>query len=120
MTVKLNHLIVNAHDKKESATFLAELLGLAAPAPSGHFMAVKLDHGLTLDFCDVEGDIRPQHYAFSVSESEFDAVLARIRQRGLPYWADPQQARPNEVANRDPGRAVYFADPNGHWLEVLT
>jgi catechol 2,3-dioxygenase-like lactoylglutathione lyase family enzyme len=120
MTVKLNHMIVNAHDKKQSATFLAELLGLAAPAPSGHFMAVALDSGLSLDFREVEGDLQPQHYAFSVSESEFDAVLARVRQRGLPYWADPQQTRPDEVASRNPGRAIYFADPSGHWLEVLT
>jgi catechol 2,3-dioxygenase-like lactoylglutathione lyase family enzyme len=120
MTVKLNHMIVNAHDKKQSAAFLAEILGLAAPVPAGHFMAVALGDGLTLDFCEVESAVQPQHYAFSVSESEFDAVLARIRQRGLPYWADPQQTRSGEVASRDPGRAVYFADPNGHWLEVLT
>jgi len=120
MTVKLNHHIVNVHDKKESATFLAELLGLAAPAPAGHFLVVALDHGLTLDFREVAGDFQPQHYAFSVSEAEFDAVLARVRQRGLPFWADPQQTQPNEVANRNPGRAIYFADPSGHWLEVLT
>jgi len=120
MTVKLNHLIVNAHDKKESAMFLAEILGLAAPVPAGHFMAVTIGPGLTLDFCKVEGDVQPQHYAFSVSEAEFDALLARVRLRGVPYWADPQQTRPDEVANRDPGRAIYFADPSGHWLEVLT
>jgi len=120
MTVKLNHLIVNAHDKKESATFLAEILGLAAPVPAGHFMAVTIGPGLTLDFCKVEGDVQPQHYAFSVSEAEFDALLARVRRRGLPYWADPQQTRPDEVAHRERGRAIYFADPSGHWLEVLT
>ena len=75
MPVKLNHTIVPARDQKVSATFLAEVLGLAAPAPAGHFLAVGMDNGLTLDFCSVEGSIRPQHYAFEVSEPEFDAVL---------------------------------------------
>jgi catechol 2,3-dioxygenase-like lactoylglutathione lyase family enzyme len=118
MTVTLDHMIVNVRSKQESATFLAEMLGLAAPVPVGRFLAVKLDNGLSLDFS--EGEVHPQHYAFEVSEAELDAVVARARARKLPYWADPQQTRPGEVAQRDTGRAMYFADPSGHWLEVLT
>ncbi|HEY2405014.1 MAG TPA: VOC family protein [Polyangiaceae bacterium] len=118
MAVTLDHLIVNVRSKQESATFLAEMLGLAAPVPVGHFLAVKLDNGLSLDFC--EREVHPQHYAFEVSEAEFDAVLARARARKLPYWADPQQTRPGEVAQRGTGRALYFCEPSGHWLEVLT
>lgn len=118
MTVTLDHMIVNVHSKQESATFLAEILGLAAPVPVGRFLAVKLDNGLSLDFS--EGEVHPQHYAFAVSETELDAVVARARARKLSFWADPQQTRPGEVAQRDPGRAMYFSDPSGHWLEVLT
>jgi catechol 2,3-dioxygenase-like lactoylglutathione lyase family enzyme len=109
---------VNVRSKQESATFFAEMLGLAAPVPAGGFLAVKLDNGLSLDFS--EGEVHPQHYAFEVSEAEFDAVLVRARARKLQYWADPQRTRPGEVAQRDTGRAMYFSDPSGHWLEVLT
>lgn len=120
MTVKLDHMIVEARSKTESATFLAGMLGLPAPVALGKFAAVAIDHGLSIDFCDTEGEIRPQHYAFAVSEAEFDAVLDRVRGRGLAYWADPRATRPGEVDQRDGGRAIYFADPSGHWLEVLT
>jgi len=120
MTAKLDHMIVTARDKHASATFLADILGVRPPVPAGHFMMVEVAHGLTLDFDDFEGDILPQHYAFAVSEPEFDDILGRIRERRLRYWADPQRTRPDEVAQRGPGRAVYFEDPSGHWIEVLT
>jgi hypothetical protein len=98
MPVKLDHTIVTARDKTESATFLAELLGLGAPVATGHFLAVALDNGLTLDFCSVEeGAIRPQHFAFEVSEAEFDSVLGRVKAGRVPYWADPRQTRPGDV-----------------------
>jgi len=120
MTARLDHMIVMARDKQVSASFLAELLGLAPPVQVSKFVAVKLAHDLSLDFASTTGEIVPQHYAFSVSEPEFDQILARIHARQLPYWADPQRTRPGEVADRSPGRAVYFQDPGGHWLEVLT
>ena len=121
MPVKLDHTIVTARDKTESATFLADVLGLGAPVATGHFLAITLDNGLTLDFSSVEeGAVRPQHFAFEVSEAEFDAVLSRVKERNVPYWADPRQTRPGEVDQRGNGRAIYFADPSGHWLEVLT
>ncbi|MRG90708.1 VOC family protein [Polyangium spumosum] len=120
MTVKLNHTIIAARDKKESATFLAEILGLPAPVPFMHFLAVRVDNDVTLDFMDVPGEIHSQHYAFLVSEAEFDEIFGRIRARGLPYWADPRSTRPGEINHNDGGRGVYFPDPAGHHLEIIT
>ncbi|WP_437603797.1 VOC family protein [Sorangium sp. So ce590] len=120
MSVRLNHTIVSAKDKKVSATFMAEILGLAAPKPFGHFLAVQLDNDVTLDFADSPDEIRPQHYAFLVSEAEFDEIFGRIRERKLQYWADPRTQRPGEINHNDGGRGVYFPDPDGHFLEIIT
>ena len=120
MTVQLDHTIVAAKDKNASAAFLAEILGLPEPVPMGHFAAVALDGGVTLDFADSDEPIRPTHYAFAVSAVEFDAIFERVQERGLPFWADPQRRRPGEIAERGRGRGFYFPDPSGHFLEVLT
>ncbi|MGH3772566.1 MAG: VOC family protein [Pseudonocardiaceae bacterium] len=120
MTVDLNHTIVAARDKLASAMFLTDLLGLPAPTPFGHFQVVTLDNGVSLDFWETSEDIRPQHYAFLVSEAEFDTVFDRIRAQNLRYWADPFRQEPGEINTRDGGRGVYFDDPNGHILELLT
>ena len=120
MSVQLDHTIVPARDKHESAQFLSEILGVAEPVAMGHFVAVAIDHGLTLDFADSEEPIRPIHFAFRVTEAEFDEVFGRVTHRGLPYWADPRRSRPGEVAQRGAGRGFYFEDPSGHYLEVLT
>jgi catechol 2,3-dioxygenase-like lactoylglutathione lyase family enzyme len=120
MTVELNHTIVAAHDKLAAATFLTELLGLPAPTSFGPFVVVTLSNGVSLDFLDTSDDIHPQHYAFLVSEPDFDAIFDRIRARGLEYWADPYRDQPGEINTRDGGRGVYFDDPNGHVLEILT
>ncbi|MGK3993640.1 VOC family protein [Sorangium sp. So ce1024] len=120
MSVQLNHTIVPARDKKTSATFLSEILGLAAPVPFGHFLAVQLDNGVTLDFIDSPNEFQPMHYAFLVSEAEFDEIFGRIRERKLQYWADPRAQRPGEINHNDGGRGVYFPDPDGHFLEIIT
>ena len=86
----------------------------------GHFDVVELDNGVSLDFANAEGPIRPQHYAFLISEVDFDAVLSRIRGRGLERWADPMRHRQGEINHNDGGRGVYFPDPDGHSLEVIT
>ena len=117
---KLNHTIVAARDRKASALFLSGILGLAPPLLLGPFAVVTVGDDLTLDFIDSSDDIRPQHYAFLVSESEFDQIFARIKARNLPYWADPGQSQRNEINRWDDGRGVYFEDPNGHLLEILT
>lgn len=120
MTVELNHTIVAARDKKVAASFLTELLGLPEPTPFGPFLVVTLGNGVSLDFLDTSEDIRPQHYAFLVSEAEFDTIFGRIRAQDLAYWADPSHSQPGEINTRDGGRGVYFDDPDGHILEILT
>jgi len=120
MAVQLNHTIVSARDKQVSADFLAEILGLSTPAPFGPFMMVQADNEVTLDFIDSGGEIVSQHYAFLVSDGEFDEIFGRIRERELSYWADPYHREPGEINTRDGGRGLYFDDPDGHNLEILT
>lgn len=122
MSISFNHTIVAAHDKHTSAAFLAELFGLPDPQPFGRFMVVGLDHGASLDYAEVPADepIRPQHYAFLVSDDDFDAIYAKISARGLAHWADPRGEHVGEINHRDGGRGVYFRDPAGHAMEILT
>jgi catechol 2,3-dioxygenase-like lactoylglutathione lyase family enzyme len=120
MTVKLNHTIVAAHDKHVSAAFLADILGLPAPTAYGPFLTVPADNGVTLDYADWGDEVATQHYAFLVDEDDFDVIFGRIRDRQLPYWADPHQSRKGEINTADGGRGVYFEDPSGHLLEILT
>jgi hypothetical protein len=120
MTVQLNHTIVHARHSDASATFMTEILGLPAPGRFGHFRTVEIGNGVSLDFSDTDQPITPQHYAFLVTEPEFDEIFGRIQERGLDYWADPGRNRPAEINRRDGGRGVYWLDPNGHFLEILT
>ncbi|KAB1147793.1 VOC family protein [Streptomyces luteolifulvus] len=120
MTVQLNHTIVAAHDKEASARFLAEILGLDVSPQYGPFIPVEIPNGVTLDFMETSGTITPQHYAFLVSEEDFDTIFARIEEAGLTYWADPFHSRPGAINRNDGGRGAYFDDPNGHRLEILT
>jgi catechol 2,3-dioxygenase-like lactoylglutathione lyase family enzyme len=122
MSITFNHTIVAARDKRESAEFLTELFGLPSPVPFGPFLAVMLEHGASLDYADAPNseEIRPQHYAFLVSEDDFDEIYGKIQSRGLQHWADPGGQRPGEINTRDGGRGVYFPDPVGHHLEILT
>jgi catechol 2,3-dioxygenase-like lactoylglutathione lyase family enzyme len=122
MSINFNHTIVAARDKRESAEFLTELFDLPGPKPFGNFMVVALEHGVNLDFANApEGEeIRRQHYAFLVSEPEFDTIYGKIQSRGLQHWADPRQCRPGEINHSHGGRGVYFLDPSGHAMEILT
>jgi catechol 2,3-dioxygenase-like lactoylglutathione lyase family enzyme len=120
MPVALNHTIVHSRDAASSAAFAGEILGLAAPGRFGHFHTVQTSNAVSLDYADTAGEVTPQHYAFLVSDSEFDEIFGRIKQRGLDYWADPGRSRPGEINHRDGGNGVYFPDPDGHLLEILT
>ncbi|HEY9524900.1 MAG TPA: VOC family protein [Thermopolyspora sp.] len=120
MAAQLNHTIVHARDKRRSATFLADMLGLDEPVPYGPFMVVQLGNGVSMDFADDQETIRPQHYAFLVGEDEFDQIFRRIRDQGLPYWADPWKHRAGEYNTNDGGRGLYWEDPDGHFLEIIT
>lgn len=120
MAVQLNHTIVLSRDPQKSARFTAEMLGLPEPLQAGHFSVVETANGVSLDFMATDGPVTSQHYAFLISEAEFDEVFDRIQAKGLRHWADPAKSRPNEINHRRGGRGVYFEDPDGHFLEVLT
>jgi catechol 2,3-dioxygenase-like lactoylglutathione lyase family enzyme len=120
MSVELNHTIVACRDQQVSAAFLAEILGLPAPARFGHFLVVGTDNGVSLDYSQADGEITAQHYAFLIGEEDFDAVFGRITNQGIAHWADPGRKRPGEINHNDGGRGVYFADPDGHLMEVIT
>ena len=122
MAITFNHTIVAARDRSESAEFFTELFGLPKAKEFGPFLAVELNHGASLDYAQVgeDEDIHPQHYAFLVSEEEFSEIYGRIQARGLQHWADPMGSRPGEINRNDGGRGVYFQDPAGHYLEIIT
>jgi catechol 2,3-dioxygenase-like lactoylglutathione lyase family enzyme len=122
MSVTLNHTIVWCRDKKASARYLTGILGLPDARPWGPFMVVEIANGVSMDFHDFydpDGEIQGQHYAFLVTEDEFDAIFGHI-QAGQEYWADPALRVKGEINHNDGGRGVYFADPDGHLLEIIT
>ncbi len=120
MSVELNHTIVYAADRDATAAFLAQILGLPEPTSYGPFLVVECANGVSLDVLPHPGTPSPQHYAFLVSEDEFDAIHERIKARDLPYWADPYHRVPNEINTNDGGRGLYWSDPNNHVLEIIT
>ena len=123
MAIKLNHTIVHSRDPRAAADFLAGLFGLPAPKPFYHFLCVQLGNEVTLDFLhfgEADGELQMQHYAFLVSEKEFDQIFGRIQDRGLKYWADPGRTKEGKINRHDGGRGVYFEDPSGHVLEIIT
>jgi catechol 2,3-dioxygenase-like lactoylglutathione lyase family enzyme len=81
---------------------------------------VDLSNGVSLDYYQKDGPVSPQHYAFLVSDAEFDAAFGRIQEAGLDYWADPARSQPGEINHHFGGRGVYFADPDNHLLELIT
>jgi len=120
MSIQLNHTIVPARDKHASAEFLAGILGIPTSPDVARFAPVTISNGVTLDYMNL-ADKPPQHYAFLVSEDTFDAVFARITAAGLRYHADPNGDLPGEIYHsRTGGRGVYFPDPDGHLMEILT
>ena len=117
MTIELNHTIIPARDKRASAKFLADILGLEAGPEWSHFVPVRTSNGVTLDYADAT-DFRRQHYAFLVSESEFDAALSRIKAAGIAFYADFNRAGRGQINHLYGGRGLYFDDPDGHLLEI--
>jgi catechol 2,3-dioxygenase-like lactoylglutathione lyase family enzyme len=121
MAVELNHTIVHARDAEASARFLSEILGLEPPRRFGPFTVVDVANGVSLDYLSAAAEeIIVEHYAFLVSESEFDQVFARLQQRGVDHFADPRLSRKGEINRNDGGRGCYFKDPDGHVLEIIT
>lgn len=118
MAITLNHTIVPAHDKLAAARFFAHLFGLDVDE-GGHFAAVRVNDTLTLDFADQER-FEPHHYAFHVSDAEFDAIFARVKAANIAYSSDPFRRDMGQINHWNGGRGVYFPDPDGHLLELLT
>jgi catechol 2,3-dioxygenase-like lactoylglutathione lyase family enzyme len=123
MTVKLNHTIVHSRDPRASADFYSGVFGLGAPKPFGPFLDVEMGNEVTLAFLhfgEADGELQMQHYAFLVSDREFDEIFGRVQSRKLKYWADPGQRQEGEINRHFGGRGVYFQDPSGHLLEIIT
>ena len=119
MTIELDHTIVPARDKEAAAGFFARIFGLVHDGSGGHFAAVKVNDRLTLDFDQAE-TFEPHHYAFHVSDAEFDAIFGRIESEGIVYGSGPRSHRNMLLNHREGGRGLYFEDPDGHLLELLT
>jgi hypothetical protein len=122
MKPQLNHTIVHAIDQRATADFLSEVLGLDPPVRVGHFLQVETGNGVGLDVMQIAdgGEFVPQHYAFLVTERQFDEIFGRIRERGLEHWPEPRKANAGQINHHDGGRGVYFCDPGGNFLEILT
>jgi catechol 2,3-dioxygenase-like lactoylglutathione lyase family enzyme len=122
MPIAFNHTIVHARDARASADFFSEIMGLPAPRGWGPFLAVPVEHGATFDFAQVPdgAKVHPQHYAFLVTEDDFDGIYGRILERGIEHYPDPHGNGKNEINHNDGGRGVYWSDPSGHFLEILT
>jgi catechol 2,3-dioxygenase-like lactoylglutathione lyase family enzyme len=119
MTITLDHMIVPARDKDASARFFARIFGLSYEGPQGPFAPVRVNPALTFDF-DTHSVFETHHYAFHVGESEFDAILARVRGEGIPYGSDPAHLDNSQLNAWNGGRGVYFRDLDGHVLELMT
>ncbi|TQK70307.1 VOC family protein [Nocardioides sp. SLBN-35] len=120
MSIELNHTIVHATDRDDTAAFLTDLLGLPEAAVYGPFRVVELGNGVSLDVVGAPGPVTSQHYAFLVGDEEFDAIHARIVDRGLTFWADPFHRQEGAINRNDGGRGLYWSDPDGHNLEIIT
>ena len=119
MSIVLNHTIVPAHDKVVSAKFFASIFGLKYSGANGHFAPVKVNDALTFDF-DNREEFESHHYAFHVSDEEFDAIFARIKKAGVTFGSQPYDQSNGEINHWNGGRGFYFHDPSGHSLELLT
>jgi catechol 2,3-dioxygenase-like lactoylglutathione lyase family enzyme len=119
MAIFLDHTIVPAHDKEESAKFLAGIMGLQYNGLMGHFAPVKVNEHLSLDF-DNRTDFQSNHYAFLVTDEDFDAIFSRVQAAGRKYGSGPMSQEDMQINHRHQGRGFYFRDDNGHSWEFIT
>jgi catechol 2,3-dioxygenase-like lactoylglutathione lyase family enzyme len=120
MAVKLDHTIMHARDKRASAAFYVDVFGFSDPVSFGPFLDVETANGVTLAILETDETIEPQHYAFLVSDAEFDRIFERVKACELDHWADPACKQPGRINTHFGGRGVYFRDPSGHLLEIIT
>ena len=119
MTIELNHTIIPSRDKEAAARFFARIFGLDYEGTHGHFAPVRVNERLTLDF-DHADEFEHHHYAFHVSDAEFDAIFGRVESEGIAYGNGPRSHDNMEINRRNGGRGIYFTDPDGHLLELMT
>ena len=119
VTIELDHTIVPSRDKEAAARFFSRIFGLPYNGPVSHFAPVRVNENLTLDFDEASG-FESHHYAFKVSEEEFDAIFGRIKAEGVVYGSGPRSSEDMQINHRHGGRGLYFRDPDGHLLEILT
>jgi len=120
MSIQLNHTIAWCRDQKASAEFLTGILGLPKPRRFMHFLVVDLANDTSIGYFETDEHVALQHFAFLVSEEEFDAAFERLTAAEVDHWADPARTKPGEINRYDGGRGVYFCDPDGHLLEIIT
>jgi catechol 2,3-dioxygenase-like lactoylglutathione lyase family enzyme len=120
MAITLNHTIVRARDKDAAARFFAEIFGLSFESSGSHFAPVRVNDTLTLDFADAKGAVASQHYAFHVSDSEFDAILQRVKDAGLTFGSGPRSLEDGKLNDWGGGRGFYYKDRDGHVIELMT
>ena len=120
MAIMLNHTIVPARDKEAAARFFAQLFGLAFAGADGHFAPVRVNETLTMLFDDDVEAFESHHYAFHVSDAEFDAVFQRVKAAGIAYGSAPWSLDDGKLNDWNGGRGFYFTDPDGHVLELMT
>ncbi|HWM74519.1 MAG TPA: VOC family protein [Nocardioides sp.] len=120
MSIDLNHTIVHVRDRNAAAREVADTLGLGEPTAYGPFAVVEMANGVSLDFMEDSGEIQGQHYAFLVSDDDFDRIHQKLRDDGRQWWADPFRRTPGEINTNDGGRGLYWEGPDGHWLEIIT
>jgi catechol 2,3-dioxygenase-like lactoylglutathione lyase family enzyme len=120
MTIRLDHTIVPSRDKKASARFFADIFGLTVTPGPGYFAQVRINETLTFDFADEPHPPEGLHYAFHITDAEFDAILGRVKAAGIPFGSEPDSPANGRLNRRRGGRGFYFEDPSGHLLEVMT
>ena len=122
MSITLNHTIVPAHDKVAAAKSFASLFGLSYDGPTGPFAPVRVNETFTMDFDDRRERFDSHHYAFHVSDEEFDTIFGRVQAAGLTYGSSPWSQEDMQIGNSlgGGGRIVYFHDISGHLLEIRT
>lgn len=120
MAIRFNHTVLPSRDAAASARFTAQVLGLPEPRKAGVFQVIDIADDANIDYAEPGVDFHAHHVAFLVTDAEFDAILARLRERGIPYWADPRMSRPGQINHLHGGRGVYFDDPDGNHLECIT
>ncbi len=120
MTIRLDHTIVPSRDKKASARFFADIFGLTVTPGASYFAQVRINETLTFDFADEPQPAEGLHYAFHITDAEFDAILGRVKARGVAFGSEPDSPANGRLNRRRGGRGFYFEDPSGHLLEVMT